>query len=454
MTAPESFVTARSNELIYRNQRLGQIVSIVNALLLAAIAGLAAPGGLAPSHLLGWLLLAVATAGLRIGMAGRFERLSAAERQADAAGWRRRALLGALASGCVWAAGGLQMMLAGDTVLQMFVAFVLAGMVAGAVPVLAADRIVFRCYAWPVVGAAIVGGLGGEPLQLAYTAMAVIFLLTATRSADNFHATLHETIRLEQEKAALVDHLESARAQAESSNRTKTEFLANISHELRTPMNGILGMTELLALEELPAEQHEMLMHLHDAAKLMNRHVDTLILLSNLEAGQIKLRPAPFALAELGEGLQAFAQPKAAARHLNFVEDFDPTLPEHLESDLMRLRQALDQLLDNAFKFTEHGEVRLAVRLIEQAAEQATVEFEIADSGPGIAPDVVEQLRHGLMLQADGSSVRRHCGIGLGLPLARKLIGLLGGELLIASEPGVGSRFSFRLALPIHRDPA
>lgn len=449
MSEQNPLVVARCNELIYRNQRLGQIVSIVNALLLSIIAWLVAPAGLPPTQLLGWLLLAIATAGLRLGMARRFQQLDSAARQADAAGWRRRALLGALASGCVWAAGGLQMMLAGDTVLQIFVAFVLAGMVAGAVPVLAADRIVFRCYAWPVVGAAIIGGLGGEPLQMAYTVMAVVFLLTATRSADNFHAVLHDSIRLEQEKAALVDGLEAARIEAESSNRTKTEFLANISHELRTPMNGILGMTELLALEELPPEQHEMLEHLHDAARLMTRHVDALILLSNLEAGQVRPQPAPSALAELAEGILAGPRAQAAARHLQLVEEIDPALPDLLECDGELLRSALQHLLDNAIKFTDHGEVRVAIQQIERTAEQAIVEFSVADSGPGIAAPVLQALREGLMLQADGSSIRRHGGIGLGLPLARKMIRLLGGELQIDSEPGAGSRFHFRLSLPL-----
>lgn len=452
MTEEAAYILARSNELIYRNQRLGQIVSIVNAILLAGIAWLAAPGGQPQAQLLAWVLLAIFTAGMRIVMAERFGRLDHETREADAADWRRRALLGALASGCVWAGGGLQMMLAGDTVLQMFVAFVLAGMVAGAVPVLAADRMVFRAYAWPVVLAAILGGMGSEPLQIAYTLMAGVFLLTATHSADNFHSALHETIRLEHEKAALVSGLEAAHRVAERSNRTKTEFLANISHELRTPMNGILGMTELLSLEELPEAQHEMLTHLHQAALLMNRHVDALILLSNLEAGQVAAHSAPLCLGELLESLLTVARSQAAARGLVLVEEIDPALPHCLETDAGHLRQALLQLLDNAIKFTDRGEVRVSIRLLDQDDKQARIEFSIADSGPGIEPEMLQALREGLMLQADGSSVRRHGGIGLGLPLARKLIRLLGGELLIESQAGSGSRFCFRLSLA-HESP-
>lgn len=442
-------VTARTNALIYRNQRLGQIVSMVNAGLLVLIAHLTAPGVVAAAPLLGWLALAIATAALRLGMAARFARLSEAEQSADAAGWRRRALLGALASGCVWAAGGLQLMQAGDTLLQLFTAFVLAGMVAGAVPVLAVDKHVFRAYAWPVVLAAILGGLGSDPLHIAFVGMSILFLLTATRSADNFHATLHESIRLEQEKNALVSHLETARQQAEVSNRTKTEFLANISHELRTPMNGILGLTELLALEELPPDQHEMLAHLDTAARQMHRHVEALIQLSQLEAGQVELRPQPFDLSELGETLLAPLQARARERKLSLQADFDPALPLTVNGDSEQLRQALAHLLDNALKFTDHGTVGLQVRLVEFVAGEARIEFSVSDSGVGMSADTLHAVHDGLMLQADGSAVRRHGGIGLGLPVVRKLVRLLGGELQISSEVGSGSRFAFTLTLPV-----
>ena len=451
MTPARQAVVARTNELIYRNQRLGQIVSIVNAGLLALIAQVSAPGRIALPALLGWFALATVTAVLRIAVTDRFNRLPEAARDAEAARWRRLALLGALASGFVWAGGGLQLMLAGDTLLQLFTAFVLAGMVAGAVSVLAADRHVFRAYAWPMVTAAIVGGIGTDPLHIAFVGMSVLFLLTATRSADHFHNTLHESIRLEQEKNALVQHLEAAREQAEISNRTKTEFLANISHELRTPMNGILGMSELLTHEELPEEQHAMLVHLHDAARLMNRHVDELILLSNLEAGQVELQQQPFSPGELAESLLVNARPQATARRLLLIEEIDPALAITVDGDPVCLRRALTSLLENALKFTAQGEVRVAVRLRSLSDDRAGIEFSVADTGPGMTPEILHHLREGMMLQADGSSVRRHGGIGLGLPLARKLIRLQGGELQIDSEPGIGSRFHFTLSLPLHR---
>lgn len=135
----------------------------------------------------------------------------------------------------------------------------MAGMTAGAIPVLAADRKIYRAYAFPVVLAVAFGSLGNDTLHMAFTAMSLLFLVTIARSADLFHDTLHDTFRLEHEKDGLLDNLQQARQAAELSNRAKTEFLANISHELRTPMNGIIGLSELLHHETLTPDQRSLL---------------------------------------------------------------------------------------------------------------------------------------------------------------------------------------------------
>jgi len=443
--APDPFVLHRQVELLYRNVRLGQIISILNAGFFVWIGYQLYSG-----HALAlWGGLAVLVAGLRIALGERYRQTSPAERLAEVGFWQQRALLGAAAGGLVWAAGALLLMLAGNIALQLFTAFVMAGMVAGAIPVLAADRLAFRLYTWPVNIAVIVGLLGNDPMHIAASIMALIFLLGATRSADHFNDTLQTSFRLEHEKDGLVANLQQAKAVAESSNRAKTEFLANISHELRTPMNGIIGMAELLSHEPLSDSQRELLAPLRQSADDMLRQISHLIELSALEAGHFSTKAELFASGEILASLLRDEQAAAEAKGLTLLEETDPLLPPLLLGDIENLRKILGHLAGNAVKFTERGTIRTSARLLRSEAGQAEVEFCVADTGPGIPADKLPIL-NGLLIQADGSSIRRHGGIGVGLPIARKLIELLGGTLRIESQPGQGSRFSFVLpfALP------
>lgn len=436
----DPFILGRKVDLLYRNLRLGQIFSIVNASFLVWIAHTQVN----PSSLGIWWLLAITAAGLRLALAANFYGESEPERLLRSAFWRQRALFGAASSGLIWASGTLLLLSSGDTILQLFTAFVMAGMVAGAIPALAADRIIFRSYAWPITLAVVIGAIGKDPLHIAFSAMSLFFLVIATRSADNFHDALQDTFRLEHEKDSLVEHLEHARQIAEQSNRTKTEFLANISHELRTPMNGIMGLGELLDLEELSEDQRSLLTPLRQSSADLMHLINHLIELSALEAGQVKLSHGAFAVSELLQALVSSHRKAAATKKLALLEEEDPTLPPVLVGDIDRLRQIFVHLVGNAIKFTEHGSICISVRVAKALADNVNLEFTVADTGPGIAAEKLSQLT-GLFVQADGSAIRRHGGIGIGLPIARKLIELMGGELRIDSEIGVGSRFSFTL---------
>ena len=440
----EAYILGRRLALLYRNVLLGQIVSVVNATALTGVALTL----LDNKAIALWWLAAAAIAGFRVVQARAYNSATEAARQADADGWRQRVLYGVSASGLIWASGGLLLMLQGNTHLQLFTAFVIAGMVAGAVPVLAADRTVFRAYAWPMTLAAIIGSLGGDTLHMAFTAMAAIFLLAVTRSADLFHDTLHDSFRLEHEKDHLVDHLEHAREVAERSNRAKTEFLANISHELRTPMNGIIGMADLLALDSISDDQRELLDHLRQSADTLLLQLNHLIELSALEAGHIKLRPEPFVVHDLLDGLISAQRKAAMDKGLAIGIESDSGLPAIVVGDLERLRQVFQHLIGNAIKFTERGSIGIAARQVERTEKSVSIEFQITDTGPGIGAEALQAI-NGLLVQGDGSSIRRHGGLGVGLPIVRKLLELMGSELQIDSEPGKGSTFRFTLPLAV-----
>ncbi len=447
-TSKDAFVLSKQVDLLYRNVRLGQIASVVNASFLVWVAStLGHSSGLAY-----WWLVAFLTAVLRIRMAGQYFAIDPQSRRREANKWRQRALIGAGVSGLIWGFGALLLMLGTTTTLQLFSAFVMAGMIAGAVPVLAADHLAFRLYAGPIVLAVGIGSLGFDPLHIAFTAMTALFLLIAIRSADYFHDTLQDTFRLELEKEKLVDDLQTAKSLAETSDRAKTEFLANVSHELRTPMNGILGMADLLDMEELTEDQRSYLSTLRISAVDLLHLINQMIELSALESGQIKLAPSPFAMPDLLDSLLNRETREAKAKGLEFKLENDPGLPEVLIGDLQRLRQVLLNLVGNAIKFTDQGRVLVTVKGVGQTAGKTQLRFSVSDSGQGIAPAKVNQLLTGLFVQGDGSVIRRHGGTGIGLPIARKLIEMQGGKLEVESQLGVGSTFSFTLPFELPAD--
>lgn len=444
-TAPDPFVLGRQVELLYRNLRIGQVVSAINASLLVWVAF----GQLSNTLLGTWWLLAILVAAARTVLAVRYDQRPETARHDEAPAWRRRALIGAAGGGLVWAGGSLLLTGSGDTTLQLFTALVMAGMVAGAVPLLAPDKVVFRAYAWPIALAVGIGAVGPDVLHIAVVAMTIVFSLASTRSADYFHDALLDTLRLEHEKDALVGKLNQALQVAEQSNRAKTEFLANISHELRTPLNGIVGLGELLSLEDLTPDQQALLAPLRTSADDLQRSITHLIELSALEAGHVRSTTSPFLATELLEVLLAAHQPLATAKGLTLSEDIDPELPHVLIGDVEHLRQIFTHLLGNAIKFTECGEVNVSAHIQGRTPTGILLEFRIADTGPGISAEKLALLGK-LLVQVDGSSIRRHGGIGVGLPIARKLIELLGGKLEIDSQVGTGSLFRFTLpfALP------
>lgn len=436
--------------LLYRNLRIGQIVSILNALLLVWIGSPYVP----TEYLAAWVTVALVLACLRLVGDSRYRQLDIAQRNAQAVFWRQRAIIGATLGGIAWAGGTIMFMTAGDPLFKLFTAFVMAGMVAGAVQAVAADLTAFRCYAWPVVTAVALCAFSFDSMGIAFSLMSLIFLIAVTRSARFFNQALHDSIRLEQEQARLAQHLAQAREVAEQSLRAKTEFLSNISHELRTPMNGIIGIADLLALDA-SAEQQELLGHLRQSSDLLMTQINHLIRLSELEAGHVKLNVAPFITAELLSRVIFGNQEQAAAKGIALALAPEPALPGILIGDSDCLVDALRHLVDNAIKFTERGTVSLACRLRRQDSGKAWIEFAVSDTGPGIAPKDLKAIE-GLLVQADGSSVRRHGGLGVGLAIVRRLVALLGGELQAFSTLGRGSTFSFALPLsvPLEESPS
>ncbi len=247
--------------------------------------------------------------------------------------------------------------------------------------------------------------------------------------------------------------LAEAKLAAEAANRTKSEFLANISHELRTPLHAVLGMIELALRDKLSSTTQAYLRLADNSADVLLRLLDELLDFSRMEAGKITLEEAAFNLrTTLDETLKVLAV-NAQAKGLELCLDMPRQVPAHLIGDAVRLRQLVTNLLGNAIKFSEHGEVVLRVAVESCTAETAVLRFSVTDTGIGISREDQTKI-FAPFSQVDPSATRRYGGAGLGLAIASTLARLMGGRLDVDSEPGRGSTFFFTAEFRLPPDAA
>lgn len=366
--------------------------------------------------------------------------------------WRPSFLLITLAFGWSWAASLWMLPLEGHLGLCLAMSGAITGMAASGASFLNVDRVAVRYWITPLLVSSLIFSVRIEGMLGWFNAATVLgFLIILWNQAERAHRRITELLRLRYRSEEVAQAREQALAEAEQLSSAKGRFLATMSHEMRTPLHGILGLSRMLRGDLIDHKSHHHLTLLQGAGQHLLGVINDVLDFSRLQEGMLTLQPRPVHLHALATEVCSLVDVNAAEKSLEVTLEFDFPVDQWVQVDDDRLRQVLFNLLGNAVKFTDHGKITLRVRACGQpdgAAGTVDVLFEVQDTGIGISEAELSRIFDAFH-QADSGAERRTSGAGLGLSIARQICQAMQGDLLCDSTPGQGSTFRFTLRLAL-----
>jgi len=418
------------------------LAGIAFALLVSVIMWPHRPAAL----IVGWFVMKTLLGLIRVRDVVRFGRTPQRSRQMNY--WRRRSITLLVLDGLAWGAMGVVFMPEGAPGIQAVMLASLVGI--ASVGVFSYIGLASGCVAFVVsvlLPSVVFQALRGTADGWLAAMGIVIYLGLMCLEAQRGEARVIEMLRLRFENALIADERHRALLLAEHSNAAKSRFLATVSHEMRTPLNGIMGMVQLLQRSAVSAEQMAQLEVIHNSSRHLQTVIGDLLDLSRIEFGKLTFDERPFPLQatvrEVTDLLQAVAQDKGLA----FRVEFGPGLPAWVSGDAARVKQILHNLIGNAIKFTAFGVV-----IVRVEAGPAGLNLSVRDSGEGIAPDLLERIFDAFE-QGPSATLEAHSSTGLGLTISRQIARAMGGNVVCQSTVGHGATFVFSAPLPASAPP-
>jgi PAS domain S-box-containing protein len=267
-------------------------------------------------------------------------------------------------------------------------------------------------------------------------------------SKAQYLIVLHDITELHRE----VQHWKETAHAARDTQQAEEQYLARMSHEIRTAMNGIIGLTNVLMQNGLPGEQQQILNLIKQSTDNLLVIINDILDLSKIRSGKLQIEKIPVNVRDLFESLYAITLPKIGQKEIQFSYRLGNNVPEHVETDPVRLNQILLNLLSNSIKFTEKGKIRYSVELVERLGEKVKLQFEVRDTGIGIEPEALDSIFE-TYRQATSSTTRYYGGTGLGLPIVKQLVEAMGGKIDVKSKAGRGTAFTFALTFDVAAKP-